>query len=212
MYAAPRCSTPPHDAPGGGPSLSATCACVQCKTAARMEAFDERASAVALARARAAARGVPSTTAAPVARAASAATPTAPIAAAAAGAASAPPADVPEDPTTNHRVLALLERHKATFRTLTHAPTKTSEESAAVRGVPLASGAKAMLLKGPKEFAHGGCFILAVMSAAKSVSWSKIRKLVGTPKLALASLEDVAATTGCVPGAVPPFGSLFAGA
>jgi hypothetical protein len=76
-----------------------------------------------------------------------------------------------ENPETHEKLLILLQKNCVTFDTLTHAPTKTSEESAAVRGVSLASGAKAMLLKGGKPLAHGGLYLLAVMAASTQVDW-----------------------------------------
>lgn len=78
--------------------------------------------------------------------------------------------------------------------------------------MPLSSGAKAMLLKPAKPLPSGATFILAVMSAARSLDWPKLRGLAGQPKVTMAALSDVAAATGCLPGAVPPFGSLFGGA
>lgn len=142
----------------------------------------------------------------------------------AAGAASVPfsaaPAPAPpaaaatvaeEDETTHHALLALLTRHGAAFTQLQHAATRTSDESARVRGVSLASGSKAMLLKAGKPLAHGSAFLLAVMSASCSISWPRIRSLVGTSQLSMAPLDEVARLTRCLPGAVPPFGSLFPG-
>jgi Ala-tRNA(Pro) deacylase len=114
-----------------------------------------------------------------------------------------------EDPHTHRRILALLETHGCTFRTLVHAPTKTSEESAQVRGVELASGAKAMLLKCAKDLPHGSPFILGVLSASRKADLKLLRTSLGQKSVSLASVEDVARLTGCVPGAVPPFGSLF---
>jgi Ala-tRNA(Pro) deacylase len=62
---------------------------------------------------------------------------------------------------------------------LKHEPVKTSEEAAKVRGVSLASGAKAMLLF-KKEKNVGKIplenYILAVMSAEKKFSWKAVRK------------------------------------
>lgn len=107
--------------------------------------------------------------------------------------------------------MALLAHHGAHFSTLKHAPTRTSEESAEIRGVPLASGAKAMLMKAGRDLPHGSPYVLVVLSAARAVDWKRARKHLASPKLALASLEDVQRLTGCVPGAVPPFGSLFPG-
>lgn len=108
-----------------------------------------------------------------------------------------------EDPATHKRILELLSANGATFGTLVHAPTKTSQESADVRGVPLSSGAKAILLKNKKDH------VLCVMSASQTLDFPAVRKLVGSSKLCMASLEDVKKVTGCINGAVPPFGSLF---
>jgi Ala-tRNA(Pro) deacylase len=66
---------------------------------------------------------------------------------------------------------------------LIHEPTKTSEESANIRGATLASGAKAMLLKDGKT----GLYLLAIISAARKLSWKKIRSLIGSKKLNLAT-------------------------
>jgi Ala-tRNA(Pro) deacylase len=127
----------------------------------------------------------------------------------ASAAATTPQEEAAEDPATSRRVLELLQRGGAAFRTLEHGPTRTSEESARVRGVALESGAKAMLMKAPKALAHGGRYVLAVMSAARTAEWALLRKALGTAKLNMATTEEVRAITGCVPGAVPPFGSLF---
>jgi Ala-tRNA(Pro) deacylase len=52
-------------------------------------------------------------------------------------------------------------------------------------------------------------FFLAVMSAARLFDWKLLKKMTGGKSLRFASEEEVASTTRCVPGAVPPFGSLF---
>lgn len=109
-----------------------------------------------------------------------------------------------EDPATHHKLMAKLTAAGVAFRTLTHGPTRTSEESAAVRGVPLASGAKAMLVRSSEG---DGFYALMVMSAPCKLDWKKARKALGVSSLSLAS--DVPAVTGCLPGAVPPFGSLW---
>jgi len=74
---------------------------------------------------------------------------------------------------------------------LVHAPTKTSEESAQVRGVTLASGAKAMLLlkKVKNVEPTKNSFVLAVMSADKKFSWKLVRKELDCKNLDLASPE-----------------------
>lgn len=116
-----------------------------------------------------------------------------------------------EDPATHLRLISTLKTAGATFGELEHAATKTSEESAAVRGATLASGAKAMLMKSGKPLDHGGAFVLAVMSAAVKADLGKLKKILGTKDLSMAKIDDVKSLTGCIPGAVPPFGSLFPG-
>jgi Ala-tRNA(Pro) deacylase len=140
-------------------------------------------------------------------------------------AALSPPADKPsaqvrndpkgdeleEDPATFHALIERINKRGIPHRRLSHAPTKTSAESAAVRGVPLAAGAKAMLFKfagsqAGLEHTH----VLCVLSAAKEMSIEAIREQFGK-KLKMASPPEVKAVTGCIPGAVPPFGSAFRG-
>jgi Ala-tRNA(Pro) deacylase len=47
------------------------------------------------------------------------------------------------------------------------------------------------------------------MSAEKKLSWKLARKAI-FKQLDMASEEQVKLITGCLPGAVPPFGSVFA--
>jgi Ala-tRNA(Pro) deacylase len=48
-----------------------------------------------------------------------------------------------------------------------------------------------------------------VISAAARVDNAKLRKLLGTRRVRFATTEELRQLTGCLPGAVPPFGSLF---
>ena len=106
---------------------------------------------------------------------------------------------------THERLVAKLRAANINFRRSTHAPTRTSEESAAARGATLASGAKAMLMLAGK----GDEAVICVLSAARRLDWKKLKQRV-RKGLRLATEEEVWAWTGCVPGAVPPFGSVFA--
>lgn len=119
-------------------------------------------------------------------------------------AASPAASDDAEVPDMHDAVIALLRASGATFSLLTHAPCKTSEESAAARGVPVACGAKAMLLR-----AGDGALVLAVLSAARRANLKALRTALGQKSVALASPADVFAVSRCRVGAVPPFGSLF---
>lgn len=72
------------------------------------------------------------------------------------------------------------------------------------------SGAKAMLLRdNSKNVALEKLYYLAVMSASKKFSWKLIKKILKIKNMRFATPEEVFQTTGCLPGAVPPFGSVF---
>src|SRR5262245_26554213 len=74
-----------------------------------------------------------------------------------------------------------------------HAPVLTSEDAARVRGTPLESGAKALVFLAADRPGHN----------------ARLRAALGTRTLRFATPAELLALTGCVPGAVPPFGALF---
>jgi prolyl-tRNA editing enzyme YbaK/EbsC (Cys-tRNA(Pro) deacylase) len=94
----------------------------------------------------------------------------------------------------------LLERHGAPFRELHHEPTRTSEESARVRGEDLSIGAKALLIKVDDQFR------LFVLSAALKADSKAIRAHFGARRTRFATAEEMLEMTGLVPGSLPPFG------
>ena len=107
-----------------------------------------------------------------------------------------------------HKLIKLIDSSGVPHRRLTHKPTPTSAESAAVRGVPLSSGAKAMMLKtgNKRKTEH----FLLVLSAAKKLDLKRVKALLGKTARFVGA-EEVRKVTGCIPGAVPPFGSAFEG-
>jgi Ala-tRNA(Pro) deacylase len=86
---------------------------------------------------------------------------------------------------------------------LRHAPVHTSEEAAAIRGTALASGAKALVCKADERF------VLFVVPADRRLSSRAVRATQKLRGLRFATREEVASITALVPGAIPPFGSLF---
>ena len=75
---------------------------------------------------------------------------------------------------------------------LRHVVDRTGEE-----------GAKALVIKADKTFRH------LVISAAKRIDNNRLRRELGARKIRFARPEEVKELTGCMPGAVPPFGNLF---
>jgi Ala-tRNA(Pro) deacylase len=101
------------------------------------------------------------------------------------------------------RLRTRLESKGVHFKVLRHAPVFTSEEAAAVRGTPLASGAKALVCKADDRF------VLIVLPADRKLAGKAVRKGEGIKSLRFASREEVEQLTGLSPGSIPPFGSLF---
>lgn len=68
-----------------------------------------------------------------------------------------------------------------------------------------------MLLKdcGKKPVIPDVFFYLAVLSGAKRFNSKEFKKLIGAKSIRFATPEEVKRITGCLSGAVPPFGSMF---
>ena len=101
------------------------------------------------------------------------------------------------------RIEALLKSSGVPYTVLRHAPVFTSEEAAAVRGTPLASGAKALVVKA------GERFVMLILPADRKLDSKQARANLGVKSVRFASKEEVLELTGLQPGSIPPFGSLF---
>jgi len=101
------------------------------------------------------------------------------------------------------RLTASLESAGISFSLTHHAPVYTSAEAAAIRGVSLHSGAKALILKA------GELFIMVVLPADLSLDSKALRAALGVKQIRFATKEEVFALTQLAPGSIPPFGSLF---
>lgn len=101
------------------------------------------------------------------------------------------------------RLESLLKDRGVDFAVLRHPPVFTSEEAAAVRGVALSSGAKALICK-----VDAG-FVMFVIPGDRKLDSKKVRQALGIHGLLFATKDELKQLTGLPPGAVPPFGSLF---
>jgi Ala-tRNA(Pro) deacylase len=105
--------------------------------------------------------------------------------------------------TVYERLEAWLRDQAVPFTVLRHEPVFTSEQAAAVRGTPLSSGAKALVVKADDRF------VMLVLPADRKLESRKAREQLGSKSLRFASKEEVLQLTGLQPGSIPPFGSLF---
>lgn len=102
--------------------------------------------------------------------------------------------------TSLERIRTLLTTAGVSFREVEHAPTRTSEESAAARGEDMSVGAKALLLKTDDTFR------LFVLPADRKLRSRDIRHHLHVSRTRFATREELHELTGLVPGCVPPFG------
>ena len=98
----------------------------------------------------------------------------------------------------------LLDDNNIKYNLLIHeGGAKTSEEVAKLRGTPLETGAKSMIIK------IDDGFISVVIEADKKFASRPAKKFLKTDCLRFATKEELFSLTKCIQGSVPPFGSLF---
>ncbi|NLS96249.1 MAG: hypothetical protein GXX96_29265 [Planctomycetaceae bacterium] len=108
-----------------------------------------------------------------------------------------------QEVTVFERIRRLLDEKGVVYDVLRHEPVYTSEEAAAVRGTPLASGAKALICKGEEQV------VMFVLPADRKLANREIRRARRWRKLRFLNRDEVFELTGLQPGSIPPFGSLF---
>jgi Ala-tRNA(Pro) deacylase len=102
--------------------------------------------------------------------------------------------------TTLQSIRKLLDEAGVAYRELEHPPTRTSRESAEVRGEHMNTGAKALLLK------TDDVFRLFVLPADRKLSSRALRHYLHVSRTRFATRDELLELTGLVPGCVPPFG------
>lgn len=105
--------------------------------------------------------------------------------------------------SVTERLLAMLAAGNAAFEVMRHAPVRTSEEAAAIRGTPAEHGAKALVFQADDRT------VLLVVQGNRRMDNRAFKRTYGVKNLRLLPSEDLLARTGLEPGAVPPFGSLL---
>lgn len=101
------------------------------------------------------------------------------------------------------RIVSVLNRHKTAYTLTIHEPVTTSKEAAAVRGVSIETGVKALLAK------HSSGYALFVLPASKKLDWRKVKKITCNNNIALAAPDEVFKITHVEIGGIPPFGNLM---
>ena len=110
---------------------------------------------------------------------------------------------LPDTRSVTERLLALLVTEGADHTVLHHAPVRTSEEAAVIRGTPLEQGAKALVFQADERT------VLLVVQAHRRLETRAFKRAYGIKNLRMLPADDLLTLTGLEPGAVPPFGSLL---
>jgi len=108
-----------------------------------------------------------------------------------------------EDETIFNKLQSFLSEKDIKHEVMVHKPVFTSKQAAKVRGTELRQGARAIIFRVDKEF------IQVVCPADKKINEAKVKEAAKTKKLKIATEQEVKKATGCLIGAVPPFGHLF---
>lgn len=98
------------------------------------------------------------------------------------------------------RVRGLLIAAEIPFVVMDHAATRTSAESARVRGESQDIGGKSLLIKVRDTFR------IFVLPASRKLDNRALKEHFGTTYTRFATPEELDKKTGLIPGAVPPFG------
>jgi Ala-tRNA(Pro) deacylase len=101
-----------------------------------------------------------------------------------------------------NKILELVQNAGVWHKHFEHEPVTTSEHASAIRGVALSSGAKAIVTFGKKSNTRR----MFVIPAHKKLNTKKVKELVGEQ---ISFVSDVGAEFDCVPGSVPPLGSVL---
>lgn len=82
-----------------------------------------------------------------------------------------------------------------------HGAVRGVDSAAAARGLPAAAGGKALVMK---LEGLGPCVV--ALRGDRALDGPSLRRALGVGRYRFARPEELAAWTGCAPGAVPPFG------
>ena len=102
------------------------------------------------------------------------------------------------------QITELLNNAHVKYKVMMHKPVYTSEEAAGVRKLPLKVGVKSLIFKINLDE-----FKLVLVRGDKKADVGKLKLIVNSKNIRLASPEEVLRISGCEIGSVHPFGMLM---
>ena len=100
-------------------------------------------------------------------------------------------------------VVAALETLGLEYRVLVHTtPVQSLAEAAAARGVDVVDVVKTLVVR-----RGDGDYLFVLVPGGRSISWPKLRALLGVSRLSMPPAEEAFEATGFVRGTITPLGS-----
>jgi Cys-tRNA(Pro) deacylase len=103
---------------------------------------------------------------------------------------------------TEERALAALDACGVPYRVVRHGPVRSLAEAATARGVTPAQVVKTLVVRRADDD-----YLFVLVPGDRSISWPKLRALLGVSRLSLPDAATAKAATGYERGTITPFGS-----
>ena len=101
------------------------------------------------------------------------------------------------------RAAAALEASGITYEITRHGPVSSLQEAATARGIDPAGIIKTIVVRRGDDD-----FLFVLVPGDRTISWPKLRALLGVTRLSMPDAETAKDVTGYVRGTITPFGSL----
>jgi len=98
--------------------------------------------------------------------------------------------------------LAALDKSGIGYRVIRHGPVRSLAEAAIARGVTPAAVVKTLVVRRGEDD-----YLFVLVPGDRTISWPKLRAVVGERRLSLPDAERARAATGYERGTITPFGS-----
>jgi len=104
--------------------------------------------------------------------------------------------------TGEERVVAALQAAGLEHRVIRHGPVGSLAEAAAARGVEPVDVVKTMVVRRGDDD-----MVLVLVPGDRTISWPRLRTLLGVSRLSMPDAETALAATGFARGTITPFGT-----
>ena len=106
---------------------------------------------------------------------------------------------------SDERALSAVEQLGIAHRVIRHGPVRSLAEAAQARGVTAADVVKTIVVR-----RGDGDFLFVLVPGDRTISWPKLRALLGVSRLSMPDADTAFEATGYVRGTITPFGSTTA--